>query len=81
MFKKICKFVAVIAALCALAAAAYYAVKKLTDKDEPEYFDDNDFFECNNELEIVEVEEEPEEEVKEENKKEKKEKKAKKEAE
>ncbi len=81
MFKKICKFVAVIAALCALAAAAYYAVKKLTDKDEPEYFDDNDFFECNNELEIVEVEEEPEEEVKEEPKKEKKEKKAKKEAE
>ena len=62
-FKKICKIIAVIAALCALAAAAYYAVKKLTDKDEPEYFDDNDFFECDNDLEIVEVDEEaPEEE-------------------
>ncbi|MBQ7202623.1 MAG: hypothetical protein IJS03_01255 [Eubacterium sp.] len=60
-FKKICKIIAVIAALCALAAAAYYAVKKLTDKDEPEYFDDNDFFECDNDLEIVEVEDEPEE--------------------
>ena len=64
-FKKICKIIAVIAALCALAAAAYYAVKKLTDKDEPEYFDDSDFFECNNDLEIVEVkDEEPEEEKK-----------------
>ncbi|MBQ9517757.1 MAG: hypothetical protein IJR60_06730 [Eubacterium sp.] len=67
-FKKICKIIAIIAAICALAAAAYYAVKKLTDKDEPEYFDDNDFFECNNDLEIVEVKDEPEEEPKEEKK-------------
>lgn len=57
-FKKITKIIAVIVALIGLAAAAYVAVKKLTAKDEPEYFDDNDFFECDNELEIVEVKEE-----------------------
>ncbi len=56
-FKKIAKIIAVIAALCALAAAAYFAVKKLTGNKKPEYFDDNDFFECDNELEIVEVKE------------------------
>ena len=62
-FKKICQIVAVIAAICAVAAAVYFAVKKLTAKDEPEYFDDNDFFECDNDLEILEVkdEEEPKE--------------------
>lgn len=54
-FKKIAKIIACIAALCALAAAVYFAVKKLTDKKEPEYFDDNDFFECDNDLEIIEV--------------------------
>ena len=64
-FKKIAKIIAVIAAICAIAAAAYVAFKKLTGKDEPEYFDDNDFFECDNDLEIVEVkEEEPAEEAK-----------------
>lgn len=57
-FKKIAKIIAVIAALCALAAAAYFAVKKLTGKEKPEYFDDNDFFECDNDLEIVEVKDE-----------------------
>ena len=57
-FKKIAKIIACIAALCALAAAVYFAVKKLTDKKEPEYFDDNDFFECDNDLEIIEVAEE-----------------------
>ena len=25
------------------------------DRQEPEYFDDNDFFECDNDLEIIEV--------------------------
>lgn len=54
-FKKILKVVSAIAALVALAAAAYVAIKKLTAKDEPEYFDDNDFFECDNEIEVVEV--------------------------
>ncbi len=72
-FKKIAKIVACIAALCALAAAVYFAVKKLTAKKEPEYFDDNDFFECDNDLEIIEVtgdetEEAPAEEPKEEKK-------------
>lgn len=57
-FKKIAKIIAVIAALCALVAAAYFAVKKLTGNKKPEYFDDNDFFECDNDLEIVEVKEE-----------------------
>ena len=57
--KKLAKIVAVIAAIVALAAAAYVAFKKLTAKEEPEYFDDNDFFECDNDLEIVEVNEEP----------------------
>ena len=49
------KFISVIAALVALAAAAYVAIKKLTAKKEPEYFDDNDFFECDNDIEIVDV--------------------------
>ncbi len=53
--KKVLKIVSVIAALLALAAAAYFAFKKLTAKEEPEYFDDNDFFECDNDLEIVDV--------------------------
>lgn len=58
-FKKIVKIVAVIVAIVAAAAGIYLAVKKLTEKKKPEYFDDNDFFECDNEIEIVEVNEEP----------------------
>lgn len=54
-FKKIAKIVAIIVALVSLAAAVYFAVKKLTAKKEPEYFDDNEFFECDNEIEIVDV--------------------------
>ncbi|MBR2100498.1 MAG: hypothetical protein IJ927_04140 [Eubacterium sp.] len=57
-FKKIFKIIAVIVAIAGLAAAAYVAIKKLTAKEEPEYFDDNDFFECDNDLEIIEVKEE-----------------------
>lgn len=53
--KKIFKVISAIAALVAVAAAIYMAVKKLTAKKEPEYFDDNDFFECDNEIEIVEA--------------------------
>ena len=56
-FKKIAKIVAIIVALVSLAAAVYFAVKKLTAKKEPEYFDDNEFFECDNEIEIVDVSE------------------------
>lgn len=54
-FKKILKVISAIVALAAVAAAVYLAVKKLTGKKEPEYFDDNDFFECDNEIEIVEA--------------------------
>ena len=54
-FKKILKVISAIVALAAVAAAIYMAVKKFTAKKEPEYFDDNDFFECDNEIEIVEA--------------------------
>lgn len=57
---KILKVIGAIVAVAGLAAAVYLAIKKLTDKKEPEYFDDNDFFECDNELEIIDVtDEEP----------------------
>lgn len=58
VMKKVLKVISVIAALVAVAGAVYIAVKKLTDKKEPEYFDDNDFFECDNEIEIVEAKKE-----------------------
>ncbi|WP_177918478.1 hypothetical protein [uncultured Eubacterium sp.] len=61
-FKKIAKIIAIIVAIVSLAAAAYIAIKKLTDKKKPEYFDDNEFFECDNNIEIVEVKDEPKEE-------------------
>lgn len=57
-FKKIFKIISVIVALVGLAAAAYVAIQKLTAKKEPEYFDDNEFFECDNDIEIVEVKDE-----------------------
>lgn len=56
--KKVFKIIAIIVAIVGVAAAAYLAITKLMAKKEPEYFDDNDFFECDNELEIVEVSEE-----------------------
>jgi len=49
---KILKIIGAIVALAGIAAAIYIAVKKLTDKKEP---DDNDFFECDNDLEIIDV--------------------------
>ena len=52
---KILKIIGAIVAIAGIAAAIYIAVKKLTDKKEPEYFDDNDFFECDNDLEIIDV--------------------------
>lgn len=52
---RILKIIGVIVAIAGVAAAVYFAVKKLTGKKEPEYFDDNDFFECDNDLEIIEV--------------------------
>lgn len=55
---KILKVIGAVVAIAGIAAAVYFAVKKLTDKKEPEYFDDNDFFECDNDLEIIDVTEE-----------------------
>lgn len=52
---KILKVIGAIVAIAGVIAAAYIAIQKLTDKKEPEYFDDNDFFECDNDLEIIEV--------------------------
>ena len=82
--KKILQVIGAIVAIAGIFAAVYLAVKKLTDKLEPEYFDDNDFFECDNELEIIEVdkaEEAPAEEAPAEEKKAPKKKKAAKKAE
>lgn len=82
--KKILQVIGAIVAIAGIFAAVYIAVKKLTDKKEPEYFDDNDFFECDNELEIIEVdnaEEAPAEEAPAEEKKAPKKKKAAKKAE
>lgn len=65
---KVLKVIGAIVAIVGVAVAVYFAVQKFIGKKEPEYFDDNDFFECDNELEIIEVEDEKEEveEVKEE---------------
>lgn len=52
---KILKIIGAIVAIAGVIAAVYVAIQKLTDKKEPEYFDDNDFFECDNEIEIIEV--------------------------
>ena len=82
--KKILQVIGAIVAIAGIFAAVYLAVKKLTDTKEPEYFDDNDFFECDNELEIIEVdkaEEAPAEEAPAEEKKAPKKKKAAKKAE
>lgn len=82
--KKILQVIGAIVAIAGIFAAVYLAVKKITDKKEPEYFDDNDFFECDNELEIIEVdkaEEAPAEEAPAEEKKAPKKKKAAKKAE
>lgn len=70
--KKIFKIIGGIVAIAGVIAAIYLAIQKLTDKKEPEYFNDDDFFECDNDLEIIEIdknaakEEVPAEEAKEE---------------
>lgn len=57
--KKIAKIVAAIAALAAIGAAVYFLVKKLFPKKEVQYFDDSDFFECDDDLcEVIECENE-----------------------
>lgn len=55
---KILKIIGGIVAAAGIIAAVYFAIQKLTDKKEPEYFNDDDFFECDNSLEIIEVENE-----------------------
>ena len=57
-FKKAMKVFSILAAIAGIGAAIYLAITKLTAKPEPEYFDDNDFFECDNEIEVVEVKDE-----------------------
>lgn len=71
-FKKLLKVISAIVAVAGVIAAVYIAIQKLTAHKEPEYFDDNDFFECDNEIEIVEAKAEEAEEAKEEPKEEKK---------
>lgn len=53
--KKALKVFSIITAIVGIGAAIYLAVTKLKASQEPEYFDDNDFFECDNEIEVVEV--------------------------
>lgn len=55
---KVLKVIGALAALAGIAVAVYFAVQKFIGKKEPEYFDDNDFFECDNDLDIIEVENE-----------------------
>ena len=63
--KKIAKIVAAIAALAAIGAAVYFLVKKLFPKKEVQYFDDSDFFECDDDVcEVIECDnEQPAEEA------------------
>lgn len=56
--KKIIKVISAIVAVAGIAAAVYLAIQKLVAPKEAEYFDDNDFFECDNEIEIVEAKKE-----------------------
>lgn len=76
--KKILKIISAIVAIAGVAVAIYFAIQKLTAPKEPEYFDDNDFFECDNEIEIIEVKKEEKTEAPEKAKKEAQEKPAKK---
>lgn len=57
---KVLKVIGAIVALAGIAVAIYFAVQKFIGKKEPEYFDDNDFFECDDDLDIIEVNEEAE---------------------
>jgi hypothetical protein len=57
-FKKVIKFISALVAIAGLLAAVYVAISKLTAKKEPEYFDDNDFFECDNDIEIIDAKQE-----------------------
>ena len=65
--KKAFKVFSILAAIVGIGAAIYLAVTKLKAKPTPEYFDDNDFFECDNEIEVVEVKDDEKAEEKVEN--------------
>ena len=52
-FKTILKVISAIVAIAGVAVAVYLAIQKLTAPKEAEYFDDSDFFDCDNDLEIV----------------------------
>ncbi len=77
-FKTVLKVISALVAIAGVAVAIYLAIQKLTATKEAEYFDDNEFFECDNDLEIVESA--PEDTVVEEAKEEPKEEPAKKSA-
>ena len=49
-FKTILKVISAIVAIAGVAVAVYLAIQKLTAPKEAEYFDDSDFFECDNDL-------------------------------
>lgn len=53
--KKIFKVISALVAIAGVIAAIYFAIQKYTASKTPEYFDDNDFFECDNDIEIVEA--------------------------
>ena len=55
---KILKIIGGIVAVAGIIFVVFFSIQKLTDKKEPEYFNDDDFFECDNDLEIIEVESE-----------------------
>lgn len=59
---KILKVIGAVVAIAGAVAGIYFLIQKLTDKKEPEYFNDDDFFECSNDLEVIEVEDEKKEE-------------------
>lgn len=63
---KILKVIGAIVAIAGAVAGIYLLIQKLTDKKEPEYFNDDDFFECSNDIEVIEVEDEKKDEAKEE---------------
>ena len=53
---KIFKIIGGFVAVAGVIAAIYLAIQKLTDKKAQEYFNDDDFFECENDHEIIEDE-------------------------
>lgn len=59
---KILKVIAAVVAIIGILVAIYFVIKKFAKKPEPEYFEENDFFECDNDLEFLDEEESEEQE-------------------